>query len=241
MSSELMQARPIVAENIERALIEGRLEDLTTADRLVYFNQLCESLNLNPLTKPFEYIKLNGKLTLYANKGCAEQIRRNLGISITKMESAVFDDIVTYTVYGEAKDGHRDSASASVSIGGLRGEAKANAFMKAETKAKRRLTLSMGGLGMLDETEVESIPLSQKEVIREPVHALPEEPLYRLTVDEYTLQMDSCETLDELKKVYVKAMKVYKGDDDSIVDLTDAKDKRKSEIEADDSVHIIDS
>ena len=30
--------------------------------------------------------------------------------------------------------------------------------MKAETKAKRRVTLSICGLGMLDETEVESIP-----------------------------------------------------------------------------------
>jgi hypothetical protein len=30
--------------------------------------------------------------------------------------------------------------------------------MKATTKAKRRVTLSMIGLGMLDETEVETIP-----------------------------------------------------------------------------------
>ena len=31
-------------------------------------------------------------------------------------------------------------------------------MMKAETKAKRRVTLSICGLGMLDETEVETIP-----------------------------------------------------------------------------------
>jgi hypothetical protein len=30
--------------------------------------------------------------------------------------------------------------------------------MKADTKAKRRVTLSIGGLGWLDETEVDSIP-----------------------------------------------------------------------------------
>ena len=30
--------------------------------------------------------------------------------------------------------------------------------MKAETKAKRRVTLSICGLGMLDETEVETVP-----------------------------------------------------------------------------------
>jgi hypothetical protein len=34
----------------------------------------------------------------------------------------------------------------------------ANCYLKAITKAKRRVTLSLLGLGMLDETEVETIP-----------------------------------------------------------------------------------
>jgi len=44
--------------------------------------------------------------------------------------------------------------------GGAADKAKevANAIMKAITKAKRRVTLSICGLGMLDETEVESLP-----------------------------------------------------------------------------------
>ncbi|MBK9216944.1 MAG: hypothetical protein IPM59_15390 [Chloracidobacterium sp.] len=36
-----------------------------------------------------------------------------------------------------------------------------NALMKAVTKAKRRVTLSICGLGMLDETEIETIPNAQ--------------------------------------------------------------------------------
>ena len=40
-----------------------------------------------------------------------------------------------------------------VSIAGLKGEALANAMMKAETKAKRRATLSICGLGWMDEVE----------------------------------------------------------------------------------------
>jgi hypothetical protein len=40
----------------------------------------------------------------------------------------------------------------------LKGDALANALMKAETKAKRRVTLSLAGLGWLDETEIASIP-----------------------------------------------------------------------------------
>jgi hypothetical protein len=40
----------------------------------------------------------------------------------------------------------------------LTGDALANAIMKAETKAKRRVTLSICGLGMTDESEIDSIP-----------------------------------------------------------------------------------
>lgn len=40
----------------------------------------------------------------------------------------------------------------------LTGDALANAIMKAETKAKRRVTLSICGLGMTDESEIGSIP-----------------------------------------------------------------------------------
>jgi hypothetical protein len=56
------------------------------------------------------------------------------------------------------KDGRTDIAKGAVNIANLKGEALANALMKTETKAKRRATLSICGLGFLDETEVEDIP-----------------------------------------------------------------------------------
>ena len=52
-----------------------------------------------------------------------------------------------------------------MSIAGLKGEAKANAIMKAETKAKRRVTLSIVGLGWTDESEVDSIPGAQRVAV----------------------------------------------------------------------------
>ena len=61
------------------------------------------------------------------------------------------------TATGVDARGRSDAATGAVSIRGLQGEALANALMKAETKAKRRLTLSICGLGMLDETEVDSV------------------------------------------------------------------------------------
>ncbi|MDQ3831524.1 MAG: hypothetical protein M3361_19940 [Candidatus Tectomicrobia bacterium] len=51
-----------------------------------------------------------------------------------------------------------DESTGAVSVGNLRGDALANALMKCETKAKRRVTLSIAGLGWLDETEIETIP-----------------------------------------------------------------------------------
>jgi hypothetical protein len=56
------------------------------------------------------------------------------------------------------KHGRTDIARGAVNISGLKGEMLANAMMKAETKAKRRATLSICGLGLLDEVEVETIP-----------------------------------------------------------------------------------
>ena len=54
------------------ALILGDLAGLKQDERLAYYKAVCESVSLNPLTKPFDYITLNGKLTLYATHACAE-------------------------------------------------------------------------------------------------------------------------------------------------------------------------
>ena len=62
------------------------------------------------------------------------------------------------TAYARDKQGRVDELHRRGAHRGLKGEAKANAMMKAETKGKRRVTLSICGLGMLDETETGSIP-----------------------------------------------------------------------------------
>src|SRR5690606_25662498 len=44
-----------------------------------------------------------------------------------------------------------------IPLGALKGEALANLRMKAVTKAKRRVTLSICGLGILDESELDTL------------------------------------------------------------------------------------
>jgi len=144
-------------EAIEKALIGGDLKLLGPADRVLYYNSLCTSLGLNPLTKPFAYIELQGKMTLYALKDCTEQIRNIRKVSITDLTGKLDGDIYTVTAKGTDSTGRCDAATGAVDVKGASGEKKANLYMKAETKAKRRLTLSLCGLGMLDESEVDSI------------------------------------------------------------------------------------
>lgn len=124
----------------------------------MYYREVCASVGLNPLTKPFDYITLNGRLVLYAKKDATDQLRQNHGISITALERQTIEGVYLVTAHALTPTGRQDTSTGAVSIKGLQGDALANAFMKAETKAKRRVTLSICGLGLLDETELETIP-----------------------------------------------------------------------------------
>lgn len=142
---------------IESVITKGDLGKLTPTERTLYYREVCRSIGLNPLTQPFAYIVLNGKLTLYASKGATDQLRTTRSISVEEMTENVSGGIYVVTCKVRDADGRTDVAKGAVPIDNLKGEALANAIMKAETKAKRRATLSICGLGMLDESEIESI------------------------------------------------------------------------------------
>lgn len=148
--------------SIEQALIKGDLAGLTPEQRLNYYKEVCDTVGLNPITKPFEYIELNKKLTLYATKACTEQLRKIHAVSVKISARETHGDVYVVTADARLPSGREDSSTGAVSIKGLNGDALANAYMKAETKAKRRVTLSICGLAFLDETEVETIPDAKK-------------------------------------------------------------------------------
>jgi hypothetical protein len=151
-----------VGEIMEMVIAKGDLGRLSPAERGKYYVRVCESVGLNPMTRPFEYLSLNGRLVLYARKDCTDQLRSLYGISVVDMHEGERGDIHVVTVKVCNAAGRTDMAKGAVPIGSLKGEALANALMKAETKAKRRATLSICGLGFLDETEVEDISPSAK-------------------------------------------------------------------------------
>lgn len=158
MSVDLATRIPAqLPEAVEQALVNGNLAQLSPEQRVSLYYEVCASLHLNPLTVPFQYITLNGKLVLYALKSCTDQLRfiHNVNVEIVSRER--LDDIYVVTTRARLPNGRQDEEIGAVPISGLKGELLANALMKASTKAKRRVTLAIVGLSMLDETEIETI------------------------------------------------------------------------------------
>lgn len=149
---------PGLTPEILEQLVQGDLSKLTPQQRVVYYKALCDRLGIDAAFQPFGYLLLNGKLVLYALKNCAEQLRKRHGISIGDLTAREFHDIYIVTAHASLPNGRTDTSTGAVSLGNKKGDDLANAIMKSETKAKRRVTLSISGLGMLDETEIEAIP-----------------------------------------------------------------------------------
>lgn len=163
---------------VQQVLLGGDLSKLTAEQRVGFYNRVCDSLGLNPLTQPFAYLRLNGKEVLYAKKDATEQLRflHDISIDPKGFTREVIEGVYVVTAPASMPNGRTDVSTGAVPIDGLKGEARANAMMKAETKAKRRVTLSICGLGMLDETEVETIPQDPPIVRVEDPAALPPAP-----------------------------------------------------------------
>ncbi len=164
---------PTVAQAIEEVLIRGDLTPLTAQQRVEYYKAVCKSLGLNPLTGPFGYILFKeteaapAKLVLYAKKDCAEQLRKLHKVAVvpgtTKRE--VTEDFATTELALMDNTGRTDTATGIVYLWKkydnksyrLTGQKLGDAIMKSETKAKRRGTLSICGLGILDEMDLDSV------------------------------------------------------------------------------------
>lgn len=165
MSNEIStQVNPLI---IQELVLRGDLSMMNGQQRVEYYNKFCQSLGLNPLTQPFQIIKFQGKEKLYATKDCTEQLRKIHGVGITDVTSTQLNGVFIVTAKAIDKTGKLDAATGAVNIEGLKGENLANALMKAETKAKRRVTLSICGLGMLDESELDTMPVHTVEAVDE--------------------------------------------------------------------------
>ena len=83
------EVQNIDKDAIEAALMDGDLSRLKPEQKLAHYQSVCQTIGLNPLTKPFQYITLNGKLQMYALKGATDQLRKiyKIDCKITKTET----------------------------------------------------------------------------------------------------------------------------------------------------------
>lgn len=168
---------------VEAALVYGDTSKLSAEQKTSYLKSVSDSLGLNWLTQPLGFIRTDdGREVPYVKKDATEQLRsiRRLSLAIVSRERV--GDVYVVTARATSPDGRSDESTGAVwlkkyktewdnqakkskrvyekgapVIEDLPGDALANALMKAETKAKRRVTLSICGLGWLDESEVETI------------------------------------------------------------------------------------
>jgi hypothetical protein len=147
---------------LEHVLGTGDLSQLSNEQRVGHYLRMCRSLGLNPLSRPLDWIFFRDpdgteKLQLYPNQSCAAQLRRQHQIRVEVTRRETVGEMFVVEVKGTTPDGREDFASKYVPLtnkyGRLTGQQYANALMKAETGAKRRLTFSMVGLAVPPDPE----------------------------------------------------------------------------------------
>ena len=208
----------------ESLALHGDLSGLKPEEKAQYYSALCNRLGLDPATQPFALIKLNGKEVMYAKRDATDQLARihNVNRQIVKEEHIAEAYVVT--VEATLPNGRKEQSKGAVTLGQLKGDAFCNAIMKAETKAKRRATLSILGLGMLDEGELETIPdyhpqpPTKGELIAaatETVEPEPDKKSVSALIKELNAAGDSIEWNKQSLLEYAQVL----FDDDTITDL----------------------
>ena len=145
---------------LNKIILTGDIGQLNDNEKVHYVEAYCKHLGLDPAQQPFELIKFKGNVTkLYATKKATDMLRDSRKVSVRIVRSGFENGIYVAVAEVSLPDGRVDSSIGAVAIGANpSANDVANAIMKAETKAKRRATLSITGLGMLDESEVETVP-----------------------------------------------------------------------------------
>jgi hypothetical protein len=178
-------------------------------------------MGLDPFTKPFDILRLNGKEVLYCTRSGTQQLNKLHKVShlITSRDTNAEAGVYIVTSKASLPDGRCTESIGAVNIAGLKGESYANAIMKAETKAKRRATLDLLGLGVLDESEAETIPNASVGALQTMVEALPQ------------MEVEAVEVIEEDPELSIGRLAIAIKKASNIVELKAVYDANKHKIE----------
>lgn len=209
----------LAADALLSAVAAGKdTRQLTGAQRRALLASLHHQLGLNPLSGAVMFLLTNGRETLYVKKEGTDQIARREKLTRETLKGPCVETmegvkVVICQVCVKHPDGRAETCTATLpfSAGGL-----VNDLMKVETKAKRRATLSLCGLGMLAEDEIETIPgartvpadvLDERDPERDAIQAEaapPPAPLTSPALDEFYSRVAEIEMPGEAVAVWLK-------------------------------------
>jgi hypothetical protein len=184
MRTNTAVAAPVAKNSYYDLVVDGDLAKLTPDQRVQFLKNVTESLGLNPMTRPFGLIKLDNKVTLYALKEASTQLAKRDNVSVKLGDYVYIKDrnMLMVSVTASSPDGRSTDDVAAIPLGEkVGGEAAANSYMKLATKAKRRAILTHCGLGILDESELETCnnvrrlddePQKTIDIVKEPARVI---------------------------------------------------------------------
>ena len=172
---------------LNNIILNGDISGLKDSEKLIYYKRICERYGLDPVGKPFQIIKFqDGKQTLYCTREGCQQLSfiNNVSHQITdrQIQETTEGKIFLVTARAVLPTGRFSESIGAVPLYKADGrwinqqppkksyfetngkyirliaDNYCNALMKTETKAKRRATLDLLGLGIMEEQEVETIP-----------------------------------------------------------------------------------
>lgn len=155
-----------LAEVVRAIAATGDFSRLTDEQRGDVVLTVCRSLGLNPIAKPFEFLRLNGKMVLYATRGATDQlaaihrINRKI-VRGPEVTTILKKEVVIAVCEATHPNGRVEQSTATCDAADACGVT--NVLMKVETKAKRRATLAILGLAVLDEMEAADTGLARAD------------------------------------------------------------------------------
>ncbi len=134
---------------------------LNDEEKMIYVDLRSRELGINSVNKPIEWHTFDGRLVPYLTPAGGAALMSIHGISVYKQKEKFFEHngecFYLVKSYGVNQEGRKGVGTGVVGVQGLKGKVLENAFMKAETKAQRRLAIKMTAAGLLDATEVEDL------------------------------------------------------------------------------------
>lgn len=177
-------------DNALEFLATRDLNLLKPEERPIYLINLHKAMGISPWIRAFDFLNLDGKTILYANRTAADQLAKQADLSSEvvyagplRLGDKTFEELFTVELrismpdpinigrtlrsivsVGAVAVGSRVKGKDGDTVTLSQGDALANAYMKAYTKAWRRGVLQIMGCGMVDESETDTIPRSNPSI-----------------------------------------------------------------------------